>query len=342
MAPKKLVFGELGEQEDQQQTLDKADEKPSHESDSDSESEEEEGIAKVPPKKPKFDAPREQVGPEPGENGSECSSPSASGFIIMPAVKQSGKKKNPSSKKFCDEDEIALLKGLAVFWANGRNNKWTEFHHFIKDDLRNQFTKIQVSEKIRALKRKFETNLEKAGANGGRLDFPNPHESLVFELSKTLWGDEKSIAQETKKGAENEHDEANKIKSKRKQVDDHEEENKIPRKRKQVDGHDEESKISRKGKQVDEHDEENKVPENRKQVMEIGNDDFESAYPLLYASFDLFGYPKIVKEKCSLIGREKAQELEEKWRELNAEERRLELKRIDLIKRDLQDHHQSK
>ncbi|KAI3467864.1 hypothetical protein Pfo_024527 [Paulownia fortunei] len=299
MASKNLIFSKHGEEEDdEQQTLDEADGETFHEtdeeSDSDSESEEEDGTAVVPPKKPKFSLPRVEEGHESGEDGSECSSPSASAFIIMPAAKPSEKKKTPASKKFSDEDEIALLKGLAVFWANGRNNKWTEFHLFIKDDLPHLFTKIQVSEKIRGLKRKFEANFERARANGGCLDFSDSHESLLFELSKTLWGDEKSIAHETRKRTGNEHDE------------------------------------------------EKKIPKKLKQVVEVGNENFESAYPLLYASFDVFGYPKIVKENCFLIGREKAQELEEKWRELKAEELRLELKKIDLIKRDLQDHLRSK
>ncbi|KAL8519879.1 hypothetical protein ACS0TY_010713 [Phlomoides rotata] len=286
MAPKKLVFADDGED-----ALDKADE---------------DGTAAVSPKKMKVSEP---VGSEPGENGSACSSPSASGFIVMPTAKPSGKKKN-KSKIFSDEDEIALLQGLAVFWANGKNNKWTQFHHFINTDLTNQFSKTQISEKVRKLKIKFETNFEKARANGGRLDFSDSHGANVFRLCKALWGDD-------------------------------EEANKIQRKRKGGAADDDDdggvNRILEQEKQGDEHHQEentNSAEKGKQQQVE----DFQSAFPLLYASFDTFKHADIIKEKCILIPRDKAQEVEDKCRELEAEALRLELKKIDLIKRDLQHH----
>lgn len=292
MRPEKLIFSKDGEEEDNPQTLNEADEESSdEESDSDSGSEEEEGTAAVPPKKPKLNPPRKEEGPEPGEDDSE-------------------KKKTPiASKIFSQEDEIALLKGLALFWANGRNNRWAEFHLFIRDNLPHQFTRTQVSEKIRRLKAKFENNHKRARAREGCLDSSNPHESILFELSKTLWGEDKR--------AGNMHDE----------------EKKTPVRT------DDRSIAGKTRKRVrDKDDEEKKTPKKQKQAMEIGKEEFESAYPLLSASFDVFGCPKIAKEKCYLIGREKAEELEQKWRELKAEELGLELKRIDLIRRDLQHH----
>ncbi|KAK4395720.1 STOREKEEPER protein [Sesamum angolense] len=187
MRPQRLSFSADGEdEEDEQPTPSEADEET--DSDSDSESEEEKSTAAGPPKKPKLNPPREG-GTVSGIEESECSCPSSSNFIIM----QPSEKNTPFSKIFSEEDEIALLKGLAVFWADGRN-KWTEFHNFIKDNLPRQFTKSQVSEKIRRLKAKFENNFKRALANGGCLDFSDAHESAVFELSKTLWGEDKSEA----------------------------------------------------------------------------------------------------------------------------------------------------
>ncbi|KAK6139095.1 hypothetical protein DH2020_027156 [Rehmannia glutinosa] len=158
-------------------------EKLSAESDFKSQEEENTAMSPSSSKKPK------EGGSE--DDGSQCSSPSESGFMIVPAAKPEEKKNSKFSKKFSDDDEIALLKGLAIFWADkGRCSMWAEFHHFIEDKLKHPFTKIQVSEKVRRLREKFEKNL--ARANAGCLEFSDPHQSLLFELSKPLWGDDKS------------------------------------------------------------------------------------------------------------------------------------------------------
>lgn len=497
MAPKNLVSRKRRPPQDEVRTLGN---KQSDDSDSD-------GF--VSPKKPKFVTPLKLPGPESGpesepiENGSACSSPSASGFIIAPsrkpqAEKKTTKKKAFGSKVFSEDDVISLLKGLVVFWANGKNNKWAEFHLFVKDNLGNQLTRTQVSEKIRALKKKFDAYSERAKANGGRIDLSDPHESAVFELSKALWGEEnrqmvkngdeeanavstekekekedggekdegskkrKKRKQVTDNGEENEkskkaeqgveglkeegdvHDAANTILSIRKLVDENGEGNKKARKKKkktkqvdeldekkelvmeevQVEGNDEGNKISSKeeqvdgvsernkktkkakktelvdecceekksigehkevdedaeksmkevdhhdeegkrellkeGKRVDEHEqqekkskknkkvdgrdkkkgiakpeddhgEENSKPAKEKQEMEIGVDEFQSAFPLLYASYNSSEYPKVAMDTCVRIGRENAQELEEKLREIQITMHRLELKRLDLM-----------
>ncbi|KAK4413630.1 STOREKEEPER protein [Sesamum alatum] len=312
MRPEKLSFIADGEEEeDKQQALNEADEET--DSDSESESEEEEGKAAVPPKKPKLNPPREEEGPVPGEQESECSSPSASDFIIMPAAKP-GEKSTPFVKKFSEEDEIALLEGLAIFWADGRNNRWAEFYNFIKDSLPHQFTRTQVSEKIRRLKTKFENNYKRARATGGRLDLSDAHESTVFEVSKTLWGEDQSEAGDKHGGKEKETPHwGDKSRAQKKRI--------------------------RTGK---EHDAEKEIVKNQKQVGEIGKEEFASAYPLLSSSLDKFGYPNIIKENIVLIGKEKAQELEEKWRDVKAAELNLDLKRIDLIRRDLHNQLSSK
>ncbi|KAL0302192.1 UNVERIFIED_CONTAM: STOREKEEPER protein [Sesamum angustifolium] len=305
MRPQSLSFSADGEdEEDTQQTLDEADKKT--DSDSDSESEEVEGTAAVPPKKPKLNPPREEEGPVPRKDDSECSSPSASDFIIVPAAKPS-EKNTPFSKIFSEEDEIALLKGLAIFWAEGRNNKWAEFYNFIKDTLPHQFTRTQVSEKIRRLKVKFENNFKRARANGGCLDFSDAHESAVFEVSKTLWGEDKSEAGDK-------HDEKEKETPQR--------------------GDRSRSRKTRR-KAGKEPDPEKEIVKNQEQVGKIGKEEFASAYPLLSSSLDQNGYPDIIKEKFLLIGREKAQELEEKWKGVKAAELSLGLKRIDLLRRNL-------
>ncbi|EPS62439.1 hypothetical protein M569_12352 [Genlisea aurea] len=141
-------------------------------------------------------------------DSSQCSSPSASDFIVLPVPKSDAKRKAPpaSSRKFSDEDEIALLKGHRAFWANGRNQKWAEFHSFVKNSLSRDFSKGQVYEKIRKLKKKFEANLERALENG-EIDHSEPHETLLFELSMTLWGNECKVTEELQIPAESKHHE---------------------------------------------------------------------------------------------------------------------------------------
>ncbi|KAL2226541.1 UNVERIFIED_CONTAM: GLABROUS1 enhancer-binding protein-like 1 [Sesamum indicum] len=309
MRPQRLSFsgdGEGEDEEDKQQTTHEADEET--DSDSDSKSEEEESTAAVPPKKTKLNPPREEEGPVSGKEESECSSPSSSSsnFIIMPAAKPSVKN-TPFSKIFSEEDEIALLKGLAVFWADGRNNKWTEFYNFIKDNLQHQFTRTQVSEEIRRLKGKFENNFKKTRANGDWLDFLDAHESAVFDVSKTLWGEDKCEA-------------GDKHAEKEKETPQKGDRSRFQKKRK------------RAGK---EHDADKEIMKNQKKTGKIDKEEFASAYPLVALSLNENGYPNFIKEKFLLIGREKLQELEEKWRDVKAAELSLELKRIDLIRRDL-------
>ncbi|KAL2234413.1 UNVERIFIED_CONTAM: GLABROUS1 enhancer-binding protein-like 1 [Sesamum indicum] len=305
MRPQRLSVSADGEdEEDKQQTLNEADEET--DSDPDSKSEEGDCTAAVPPKKPKLNLPREEEVPIPRKDESKCFSPSASNFIIAPAAKPS-EKNTPFSKIFSEEDEISLLKGLAIFWADGRNNKWTEFYNFIKDSLPHQFTRTQVSEKIRRLKGKFKNNFERARANGGCLDFSDAHESAVFEVSKTLWG-------------EDENEAGDKHAEKEKETPQRGDRSRSQKKRK------------RAGK---EHDAEKEIVKNQKQVGKIGKEEFASAYPFLSSSLDEDGYFNIIKEKILFIGREKAQELEEKCRDVKAAELRLERKRIDLIRRDL-------
>ncbi|PIN09018.1 hypothetical protein CDL12_18400 [Handroanthus impetiginosus] len=357
MAPKKLIFSK--QEEEEKRTNEGTQSKTSSESDSsDSDSQENRAVSVLAPLKPMFyqEAPTSVPDPEPepepeteseSGDGSDCSSPSASGFMIMPSVKPAEKKKSSDSKIFSDEDEVALLEGLAAFWANGKNNKWTEFHQFIKNNLQHEFTRIQVSEKIRSLKRKFDTNLKKYKSNGGKLDFSDPHESVIFNLSKQLWDDEGGLVdgsnhddeekkraphQNPRKRAGSEHEGG---KRKKKKVTDGTEHEQEKRKPKRVVDETEYKEDKRKKKRAVDETDHGEEKRNKKPVAkEIEKKDFGSEYPFLWAS--LQGFPSVTRENIHLIGREKAEKLEENWRKLYADELQLKLKRMELMRRDLE------
>ncbi|XP_057790328.1 uncharacterized protein LOC131007174 isoform X2 [Salvia miltiorrhiza] len=201
------------------------------------------------------------------QGDSDCSSDSGSGAQAMTLALKPKHPPSSSSKVFSDEDSITLLKSLAVFWASGRNNKWADFHRIVKDKLsKPDFTRVQISEKVRSLNKKYKTNWQR-----GRVP-DNPHELVVYELSKPLWEDE--MNQESGKGM--------------------------------------------------------KKNKKRKRERNPTLDEFRSSYPNLYASFNMFGFPKIARKRCVLLGREKAQKLENEWKQLTEELHCLEGKRLAL------------
>ncbi|XP_031248064.1 probable transcription factor At1g61730 [Pistacia vera] len=98
------------------------------------------------------------------------------------------KKLQPFQRVWSDEDEIAVLKGLIDFTTKKGMDPYQDtnaFHHFIKKSFHVEFTRIQVMEKIRRLKKKYENNLGKKGEDSS---FSKPHEQEAYDLSKKLWG----------------------------------------------------------------------------------------------------------------------------------------------------------
>ncbi|KAL1829551.1 hypothetical protein ACET3Z_007963 [Daucus carota] len=90
------------------------------------------------------------------------------------------------------KDEIALLGGIVDFKAETGgdwNSKLDVFYESVKDLLSVKLTKNQLSEKVKRLKKKFQTNVGKF-QNGEEPVFSKPHESKLFELSQKIWGSE--------------------------------------------------------------------------------------------------------------------------------------------------------
>ncbi|KAL4346264.1 hypothetical protein GQ457_17G007760 [Hibiscus cannabinus] len=95
-------------------------------------------------------------------------------------------KKQLFQRVFSAEDEIVLLEGLFKFRKNAGGDviNMIGFHDFIKASFQSRFTKPQLSDKIKRLKKRFRRNK-------GRVFKPDSHDKQIFELSNKLWGVEK-------------------------------------------------------------------------------------------------------------------------------------------------------
>ncbi|KAK4368466.1 hypothetical protein RND71_012258 [Anisodus tanguticus] len=314
------------------------------------------------PQKPQSSSSSEtQNGSESeSESGQSQPSPSASDFTFKPTVpsksttkrpqetqqKDSKRKKpkiaeeeekkttttTPIIRLWSDEDQVAILKGMLEF----KNQKGTEpntdmsaFHEFIKGKLQVEVSKTQLSEKLRRLKKKFLTNVK----DGEEPIFSKPHDHLVFEYSKKIWGSPSNGVKVNVKD-NNTNGKAKKAVDVKKSVE--------PKKSGKV------STFNKpKGDEKEKHKEEEKEKQIAvKEVVEEDNIvkggdqlDFQSKYPRLAKSFESMAdlssrYPNaasLLKENMSLIANDKAKVLEEKWKKLEEEEADLIVKRLNMI-----------
>ncbi|XP_058091857.1 STOREKEEPER protein-like [Magnolia sinica] len=88
-----------------------------------------------------------------------------------------------------DEDEIAFLKVMIEGLKKG-SRPWDDmnsFHESIKKAVHAEVNRTQVATKIRTLKKKYQTNFQKA-LKGKEPTFGKPHDKVVYDLSKKIWG----------------------------------------------------------------------------------------------------------------------------------------------------------
>ena len=86
-----------------------------------------------------------------------------------------------------EEDELTVLKGMIEYGSKTGSDPYSDmgvFHEFIKKSLRVEVSKSQLMDKIRRMKKKYQTNFNK----GGYIMVLKPHERKSFELSKKIWG----------------------------------------------------------------------------------------------------------------------------------------------------------
>lgn len=97
------------------------------------------------------------------------------------------------------EDEIAVLEGMVAFQAKhgGAGDPAAAvdaFYESIPRPLRVKFSKTQLSDKMRRLRKKYETNLRRSKKKGADPAFAKSHEQASFQLSKKIWAPKRPAA----------------------------------------------------------------------------------------------------------------------------------------------------
>nr|XP_043640020.1 STOREKEEPER protein-like [Erigeron canadensis] len=284
---------------------------------------------------------------------SDIKSPSASDFAIKPSKKIktfqtsdknptlkrhiSGPSDNNNNKKskivsngdtedekkavikrvWSEDDEIMLLQGFIEYQLKNGYSPLSDmdgFYRFSMDNIPGNASKSQLYEKVRRLKKKFRVNVEKVGPNGKDPVFAKPHDAKIFEISKKIWGVDgcESGANFKAKTPVPKPKAAPKVKT--------------PVKVK--------AKVEEK---VDEVMEEEDVDDDK---VDEAIEDFETLYPYWNVGLNNevstslkfpAGIVELVKENMSVIGEDKAKEMDEKWKALLEDEAKLQRKRIALL-----------
>ncbi|XP_039126728.1 probable transcription factor At5g28040 [Dioscorea cayenensis subsp. rotundata] len=93
---------------------------------------------------------------------------------------------------FSDEDEITILKGFREFVSQRGTTHASyqydtgPFYDQIKEKLNLEFSKNQLVEKLRRLKKKYRTAVARIAA-GRSSSFKSPHDREAFEISSQIW-----------------------------------------------------------------------------------------------------------------------------------------------------------
>ncbi|ESQ47379.1 hypothetical protein EUTSA_v10027890mg [Eutrema salsugineum] len=102
--------------------------------------------------------------------------------------KKKTKKSAPpvSNRIWNEEDELTVLKGLVDYLDKEGvqpNSDWDAFYHFLGDSIAEKFSKQQLLSKIRKLKKKFLLHMEKTSQGDDMLC-----DSEAIRLSRMIWG----------------------------------------------------------------------------------------------------------------------------------------------------------
>lgn len=222
--------------------------------------------------------------------------------------------------KWSEKDEVALLGGIIdykVETGEDVNSKVDTFYEYAKDLLSVSLTKSQLYEKIRRLKKKFQTNSEK-WQNGEEPVFSKPHESKLFELSQKIWGSEGTVI------------EGNDSKVKTSKKKDKKDGNVVSNTSTPL-------KPDTSRELFVQEEIKDTIMEDKKEETK----DFWSLYPMLcasleseasgYLTLELQDLKEYVKGIVSGIGEEKARELEDGWKAVHAMDHQLYARRAFMI-----------
>ncbi|WVY92425.1 hypothetical protein V8G54_031513 [Vigna mungo] len=112
-------------------------------------------------------------------------------------TKEDGKKNFDGQAKvlfqriWSEEDELSILKGILEFISKTGQEPYKyvdAFHNFIKKSLHVEVSGHQLKDKIRRMKKKFETH-EAKKKKGIEPRLLRPHDRALFEFSKKIWGE---------------------------------------------------------------------------------------------------------------------------------------------------------
>ncbi|TKV95915.1 hypothetical protein SEVIR_9G394300v4 [Setaria viridis] len=117
--------------------------------------------------------------------------PASAATAAAPA--SAGERRPLFQRLWTDEDEIVILRAFAEFTAQrgtsfaSHQYDTTPFYEDMRRRLHTGFTKNQLVEKIRRLKRKYRNCVERLRVAGAGFTFRSPHEQAIFEIARTIW-----------------------------------------------------------------------------------------------------------------------------------------------------------
>lgn len=153
--------------------------------------------------------------PQPKKPAAASPSPKKKAKTSEPSENDGGGQKRPLFQRlWSPDDEITVLSGLVEYRSKKgtlpSSHEMEQLHNLIRGSLQVEVSNNQLNDKIRRLKKKFETNVGK-GKNGADPTFSKPQERSLFEHSKKIWGAKKIVSEDAgaSSGEEDEVEESN-------------------------------------------------------------------------------------------------------------------------------------
>ncbi|KAI5660683.1 hypothetical protein M9H77_20006 [Catharanthus roseus] len=230
-----------------------------------------------------------------------------------------------------EEDEIVVLQGMIDFekektklgsHSNSKLKFKVAFYEFIASKLSVKISRNQLYDKVRRLKKKFLTNLEKKSSEN-REEVPvfsKPHEEKTFLLSKKIWGENNLTNASDDDNNVNPKKLGKEVEKKKKEKDAAVE---TKKKKKEKDA------AMAMAMDIDDH------AEKKEKKVDKNLDFLVSKYPNLIDSFDYNvmnnDVKKTLTKRLSLVKSSEAKDLEEEWKILREEEAQIFLKKMNLM-----------
>ncbi|KAG8063253.1 hypothetical protein GUJ93_ZPchr0003g17583 [Zizania palustris] len=105
----------------------------------------------------------------------------------------SGERRPLFQRLWTEEDEIVILRAFAEFTAQrgtafaSHQYDTDPFYEEMRRRLQLDFSKSQLVEKLRRLKRKYRNCVDRLRVTGSSFSFRSPHEQAIFEIARTIW-----------------------------------------------------------------------------------------------------------------------------------------------------------